>query len=273
MFADARADPAFQKDLEDAYLEEDMETSFRRCIASTAPTAVLSLLQRLGVDGNAKIADVGAGRAHFAYAMSRLSALNITVMEPNDNWYTGTGYLRSLGDHDIEIVNSVDDWRKITCRFDAIISYANVHHWQHIPKVMIDLRRALKPGRYWLMCSEFFANTPDALLGAMHSHATARRYNCYEWPYPASVYADLAASVGLELAGVIPQHYRGNEFLVHHSPAKIDHRDLDVFVDMNLLSGTVDAFWDEVDFFRRARKGKRYYTLPQVMVFRRVSPD
>lgn len=274
MFADARNDPVFASVLQASYLEEDMEASFRRCINSPAPHAVSMLLNRLGLTRGAAIVDVGSGRGHFPYALSRLGHGDLTVMEPNDKWHTGTGYLRSLNDHRISFVGGFDEWRSIANRFDAAVSFGTVHHWQHIPQGMMDLRRTLKAGGYWIMAAEFFANSSREFLSAMYGHDTATRYNSYEWAYPASTYADMAESVGLKLAGVIPHHYRGNAFLASPSPDNIDHSGLDRWVDENLLSGTVEAFWDEVDAMRRTTgKRRRYYTHPQALIFRRVAPD
>ena len=276
MFADARADPAFAEILKLSYLEEDLPASFQRCMDSPAPMAISDVLNRLGVSRDASIVDVGSGRGHFPYALSRLGYDDLTVMEPNDNWHTGTGYLRSLPDHHIKIINSFDTWRGLRNQFDAAVSFGTVHHWQHIPQGMMDLRRTLKPGGYWIMAAEFFANSSREFLSAMYNHNTATRYNSYEWAYPASVYADMAESVGLKLAGVIPHHYRGNAFLASPSPDNIDHCGLDNWVDENLLieGGTVEAFWTEVDALRRTTgKRRRYYTQPQALIFRRVAPD
>tara|TARA_R110000824_G_scaffold118960_15_gene272313 strand:- start:83 stop:1075 length:993 start_codon:yes stop_codon:yes gene_type:complete len=274
MFADAEADPAFANVLEVSFLEQDVAKSYRRCADSLAPKAISDLLLLLGVKKTAPIADVGSGRGHFPNAMSLLGHSDITVMEPNSNFYTGTGYLKSLDNPGIKIINDIPEWRSVSNRFDAVTSYATVHHWQHIPQVMIDLRRTLKADGYWLMCSEFIANDAKSFVKSMYSHPTAFKYNSYEWSYPASVYVDLAESVGLKLVGVIPMHYHGNALQGQVGGEK-DHGRLDAWVEANLLraGGTVEAFWDEVDHFRRHRKGKRYYTQPQAMIFQRHSPD
>jgi hypothetical protein len=196
-------------------------------------------------------------------------------MDPNGKWFSGTGYLKSLPDHNISIVNDLPAWRGTFGKFDAIVSSGTVHHWQHIPAVSIDMRRVMKPGAYWLMISEFIANSPRELIANLKGHPTATRYRSYEWPYSASTYVDLVQSAGFALAAVIPHYYNNNEFLgwcAPHPPGLSVER-FSRQVDEALLTpgGTVEAFWDEVDTFRRRDDGWRIYTSPQVFIFQRVA--
>jgi hypothetical protein len=119
------------------------------------------------------------------------------------------------------------------------------------------------------MISEFFANTPREFLALVNGHPTASRYHSYEWAYPASAYVDLVQTSGFNLVGVIPQKYHGNEFLGYSVP---NDPDLSLWVDENLISpnGTVEAFWSEVDAFRRSCSGNHNYMTPQVLIFQRI---
>lgn len=169
-FKDAEEDEALAEVLRSNFLEKDLAASFQRFQDSRAPAAISKLLGRLGVSLEAPIADVGCGRGHLAFAIHRLGHKNVTAMDPNSEWFTGTGYLKSRSDHNIKIVNSLDQWRDHLCTFDAVVSSGTVHHWQHIPRIAIDLRRVIKPGGYWLMLSEYFANTPREFLTSLNSH-------------------------------------------------------------------------------------------------------
>jgi 2-polyprenyl-3-methyl-5-hydroxy-6-metoxy-1,4-benzoquinol methylase len=271
-FADAERDQVFADILRVNYLEKDLAASFLLFQQSPIPKAIEGLLQRLNVTHQSAIADVGCGRAHLAYSLHKLGYANLTAMDPNGEWYTGTGYLKSLTDHNIKIVNDLAEWSKIFGYYDAIVSSGTVHHWQHVPRVAIDVRRVMKPGAYWLMISEYIANTSLEFLYRLNSHPTATRYNSYEWAYPASVYVDLVQTSGFNLVGVIPKDYNHNEFFRYsdHTNAELSQ-----WVDQNLCApnGTVEAFWSEVDRFRRNDSGSRSYTEPQVLIFQRVEPD
>ena len=268
-FTDAEEDEAFADVLRCNFLEKDVGASFQRFQESRAPAAISKLLGRLGVSLEAHIADVGCGRGHLAFAINQLGYKNVTAMDPNSEWFTGTGYLKSRLDHNIKIVNSLDQWRNHRCFFDAVISSGTVHHWQHIPRIAIDLRRVIKPGGYWLMISEYFANTPREFLSALNNHPTATRYNSYEWAYPASAYVDLVQTSGFLLVGVIPHTYNGNEFASYSAP---NDPELTKWVDENLTtpSGTVEAFWSAVDALRRTNGSPSVYLYPQVLIFQRV---
>ena len=268
-FIEAESDKELAEILRACFLSEDIETSFDNFRKSSIPGAVARLLQRLDINQESAVADIGCGRGHLAYALSKLGFSNLTAMDPNGQWFTGTGYLKSLDDHNIAIENDLAAWRTKVGVFDAVVSSGTVHHWQHIPKVAIQTRCSLKPGGYWLMISEWFANSSRDFVSMMNSHPTATRYNSYEWAYPASVYADLIQVSGFSLVGVVPQRYNGNEFIGDKSA---NDEVLTKWVDENLLSanGTVEAFWSEIDLFRRTNAGDAVFRNPQILIFQRV---
>src|SRR5258708_642942 len=171
-------------------------------------------------------------------------------------------------------MNDLKEWRSSGGKFDAIVSQATIHHWQHIPLVAMDARRTMKPGALWFAFSEYFANSPREFVNAINFHPTASRYGSYEWAYPPSAYVDLIESVGFTLIAAVPYFYRNNEIVgsMRDPPADIDPKRLTEEVDRSLLSGeTVEWFWNEVDMFRRQDHGNRIYTEPQVLVFRRTA--
>lgn len=274
-FEDAKTDEDLAHVLGYAYLQQDRAASFDRFWSTPTPKAISKLLRRLGVTESSSVADIGCGPGHLAHALHRLGYTDVTAMDPNGEWFTGTGYLKSLPGHNIKIVNDLEHWRTIHGRYDAVVSSGTVHHWQHIPQVALDTRRVMKPGAYWFMISEYITNSPLELVALLSNHPTRVRYNSYEWPYPPSAYVDLIESIGLTLVAVIPHFYNNNEFLGWSMPQPPDfsvesfshHVDETLFVP----GGSVDAFWEEVDLFRRQRDGQRYYTSPQVFVFQRLA--
>src|SRR3954447_15535290 len=132
------------------------------------------------------------------------------------------------------------------------------------------------------MGSSSFQRSRVALLT---NHPIAMRYGPYEWPFPASAYVDLIESVGLSLEAVVPLHYAGNRFYQVPLPAppNFDREKFTRKVNQLLHTprATVAEFWDDVDAFRSRPKPKgdpaynvyanRFYTNPQVLVFRRVA--
>jgi hypothetical protein len=269
-YIEAKTDSAVDQLLKTHYLEEDLAASFAAYRNSGVTEVVDNLLIQLGVSRQSQIADIGCGRGHAAHAMYKLGYKNMTAMDPNDKWYTGTGYLKSLSDHTIHIVNSLTEWDRLGGRFRAIISSGTVHHWQHIPQIAIGTRRAMQPGGYWLMMAEYFANSARELVDGLNTHPTATRYGSFEWAYPASAYVDLVQSSGFLLVGVVPLFYRG-ALIFSGCQLPID-TEQDQWVDSHLTEpeGTVEAFWAEVDDWRRGSTQTRNYTVPQVLVFQRV---
>ncbi len=276
VFAEAKSDPGLATLLEQIHLQENRAEAFARFCSSGVANAIGRFLGRFGVTHKSAICDLGCGPGHLAYALHERGFQDITAMDPNGEWYTGTGYLQSIMDRQIHIVNDLKNWRRISGRFDAIVSIATIHHWQHIPLVGIDVRRTMKPGAFWFAFSEYFANTPTEFFRAIKEHPTASRYASYEWAYPPSAYVDLIQSVGFNLIAVVPYFYRANELTgsMRDVPDDVNIETLNRTVDENLvaLGGTVDAFWSEVDHFRRHAHGHRIYTEPQVLVFQRVAP-
>ncbi|MBG0797717.1 class I SAM-dependent methyltransferase [Methylocystis sp. L43] len=285
IYVDAKSDPELASTLKSALLEENAQSSLEFFRESRVPAAVIWLLDRYGLEKESNIVDVGCGRGHGAYALYKNGFSNVSAMDPNPNLTTGTGHLAQLNDHKIRIINDLSSWRKLNSVFDAAISTATVHHWGHIPHISIDLRRTLKPGAYWFMLTEYFANDSAEFFTLLNSHPLAPRYKTYEWPYPAAAYADLIQSVGFALVDVVPLHYKGNAFYMNDLPrdARFDQEKFDRKVDqlLDTKGATVNSFWNEVDDFRRRKSrsraplydlyARRFFTNPQVMVFRRVA--
>lgn len=284
IYRDAEKDAQIALTLRLASLERDVPSSLDFYSASRVPDAIVRLMGMFGIERNASVVDVGCGRGHAAYALMKRGFETLAAMDPNGNHSTGTGYLAAHYSNRIAVINSFDEWRSIFGRFDAALSTSTVHHWPNIPHGAVDLRRTLKPGGYWFMVTEYFANTPKEFFALLDNHPFAKRYGTYEWPYPASAYVDLVESVGMKLVGVVPQHYCGNTFYTADIPppaAKLNVERFSTKVDRLLgKSRTVDAFWREVEQFRKRPMktrnagydiyARRFYTNPQVFIFQRV---
>jgi SAM-dependent methyltransferase len=273
---EAESDEELYKLFQLCFLQKNRDEAFSSFLSSRIVKAISVLLDNFGITTESSIVDLGCGPGHLAHALNRLGYGRVTAMDPNNNWYTGTGYLKSVSDDAIRIINDLDEWRKIIGEFDAIVTQGTIHHWQQIPRVSIDARRTMKPGAFWFAINEYYSISPKDFSNLIRHHPTASRYNSYEWAYPASAYADLIQSVGFSLVAVIPWLYNNCEFLNYTAdvPPGVDIETLSRMVDANLVApyGTVEMFWEEVDFFRRHDQGLRLFSVPQVMVFQRIDP-
>jgi SAM-dependent methyltransferase len=271
----AKSDKALAGLLDSIYLQEDRAQAFAAYSGSEEAAAIAGFIARFGISPTSAICDVGCGPGHLGYALHQRGFGDVTCMDPNGERFTGTGYLRARLGTEIAVVNDLAAWRQTAARFDAVVSKATIHHWNHIPLVAIDVRRTMKPGAFWFAFGEYFANSPRELEQAITRHPTASRYGSYEWAYPPAAYVDLIQSVGLNLVAVVPYFYRRNALVgsMRPVPPDIDLDLLDSTVDAELVAqgGTVDRFWDEVDRFRRQDHGHRIFTEPQVLVFQRVA--
>lgn len=267
---DAKDDPDVASLVDTYHLTGPLSEQIEAYIGQGSAQELAALMARFGIDKCSTIADVGCGLGWIALALDRLGYKNLTAMDPSED---STAYLRESNDHQIEVITSLDEWRTIKHRFDALVSLATVHHWQHIPWISLEARRTMKPGAYWFAAMEWFADTPAEFLQAMITHPTRERYQLYEWAYPVSAYVDLIQSVGFQLVAVIPQGYKKNAFLSvsDGSPTpNLDQDAFDAFVNEHLTgpNGTVELFWAEVDQQRRKPR-RRQFTRPQVLIFQR----
>lgn len=236
--------------------------------------AIAELMDRFGIAKDHCIADVGCGWGSLLFSLDRLGYKDLVAMELSVD---AVRYLQDATQERIEIVTDLVHWKSIRHRFDALVSVATIHHWDHIPWIALEARRTMKPGAYWFVVMEWFADTPAEFIQAMESHPTRVRYHQYEWAYPASTYVDLIQSVGFSLAAVVPFYYRNNSLLTVASqaptPEEIDQEQLDMLVDEHLTgpNGTVEMFWAELDANRRRPAGYKLFTRPQVLIFQRVA--
>lgn len=273
MRADAKTVPEIAKMFEIYNIGGSPSELFERFYNLGAAQSIASLMSRFEIDTDHCIADVGCGWGWLPFSLDRLGYKDLVAMEPSQ----AVMHLEEATNGRVEVITDLDLWREIRHRFDALVSVATIHHWDHIPWIALEARRTMKPGAYWFVVMEWFADTPAEFVQAMETHPTRVRYHQYEWAYPASAYVDLIQSVGFSLTAVIPFYYRNNSLLTISSqvptPKEIDQEQLNRLVDAHLtgVNGTVEMFWAELDANRRGATGYKLFTRPQVLIFQRVS--
>jgi len=260
--------------LESIYLLPGRDADFQRFASSKEFASILRLFHIFGIDKRKSLLEIGGGPGFLTWALHR-QGYSIDLFEPNAEWNTGTGYLRSRVDtHGINVFNDHMAWHASAVHYDAFITKTCIHHFPNIGMVAASLRQKLNDGGRWLAFREQFADTPRELGEALAGHPYCQKFGTYEWFYPAHHYVEAIELAGFRLDTVIPAGY-ANDCLGTYSEgpesaaSRIFTRKIDTIL-VKSPNATVDAFWSEVRRNREKRAGLRVYTRPQVMIFSKI---
>lgn len=259
--------------LEALYLEEDRELSFQRYCASQGFKILFNEIARhVGCDWNAKICEVGAGPGFLAVALAKSGFKNVSMLEPNHEWITGTGFIANTAQkYGVKIWNDLDNWYDSDELYDLIITKACVHHFGNVSKVAAEIRCKIGSEGKWLMFDEYFANSAEELYSALVDHAHVIKYGQYEWPYSAALYVELMQLVGYKLIEVLPNRYENNYIARNiSSNAKLTKIVTVMSKILIKFKMTVIAFKIEKVFDKclGINRKLRLFTLPQLLVFK-----
>lgn len=267
----AKTDSATKTLLELIYLDEDRESSFQRfCTSQEFKTHLNEILRHAGGDWNAKICEVGAGPGFLAVALAKSGFKNISMLKPNNEWISGTGFIANTAQkYGVQIWNDLDIWYNSDELYDLIITKACVHHFGNVSKVAAEIRCKIASDGKWLMFDEYFANSAKDLYLALVNHPHVIRYRQYEWPYSAALYVELMKLVGYKLDEVIPARYENN-YLIRNTVAKVNLAKTVTMITkilvkfrMTVIAFKIEKFMD--NYFAIYR---RLFTLPQLLVFK-----
>lgn len=258
--------------LEVLYLDEDRASSFERyCASKEFKTLLDEILRQAKSDYNIKICEIGAGNGFFAVALAKSGFRNLSILEPNNGWITGTGFIeKTANTHGVRIWNSLDDWYNSDELYDLIITKACVHHFENICKVGTEIRCKISANGKWLMFEEWIANSAGELYYLLANHPHTAKYGQYEWPYSASIYVQLMQMAGFKLTEVIPNKYKNN-YMVRNASYKFKFAlPFTIATEcLRYLGLTVFAFYIENVFVRIFGFKSNYglFSTPQLMVF------
>ena len=258
--------------LEALYLDKDREASFQRFCASKEFKILFNEIARhAGYDWNAKICEIGAGPGFLAVALAKSGFKNISILEPNNEWITGTGFIsNSAHKYGVHVWNDLDEWYESDELYDLIITKACVHHFENVSKVAAEIRCKMCGDGKWLMFDEYFANSAEEFYSALRDHAHVIKYGQYEWPYSASLYVELMQLVGYKLIEVLPNKYENN-YLIRNISSKINQTKIVTVASKILIKFkmTVIAFKIEHYVFNcfKINNKFRHFTAPQLLVF------
>jgi len=259
--------------LETIYLEKDRASSFQRFLASPEFAAKLAEIGRhMQNNKNASICEIGAGPGFLAVGLAMRGYTNVSILEPNGEYVTGTGFIaETAAKHGVKIWNDLNAWYKSDDLYECAITNATVHHFDNVCKVAAEIRCKLAGHGKWLMFDEYFATTSPDLYQALLDHSHVMRYEQYEWPYPATIYVQLLRLAGYELAEVIPRRYKNNHIARNYSgKVALGGAVTQVTRPLIALGMTTIAFNLELlaDRLFGLSRTARLFTLPQLLVFR-----
>lgn len=270
----AKADPQVRKLLEAIYLDENRELSFQRYCESEEFKINLAMVARhVNNNSDAKICEIGAGPGFLALALRMSGFKNVSVLEPNNEWTTGTGFITSTANkYGLRIWNDLDEWYESEELYDCIITKACVHHFQNVSKVAAEIRCKIRDDGIWLMFDEFFANSADELYAGLAGHAHVVKYSQYEWPYPASIYLDLMRTVGFKPSEIIPFRYKNNYLIRNVRGSKTKFQAIVTAITNMLIKFNLTILVFEIEnvFFKTFKVNSKFrlFTFPQMMAFR-----
>jgi 2-polyprenyl-3-methyl-5-hydroxy-6-metoxy-1,4-benzoquinol methylase len=269
----SKNDPNIKDLLETLYLEEDRESSFQRFCASQEFKFLFNEIARhVGYDWNAKICEIGAGPGFLAVALAQSGFKNVNILEPNNEWITGTGFISNTSyKNGVHVWNSLDGWYESDELYDLIITKACVHHFDNISKVAAEIRCKITGNGKWLMFDEYFANSAEDLYTALVDHAHVIKYGQYEWPYSASLYVELMQLVGYKLIEVLPNRYENN-YISRNISGNVKLTKIVTLISKILIKMKLTVFAFKIEkiicSFLNTDKRYRLFTVPQLLVFK-----
>lgn len=271
----AEGDPGAAHILESIYCEADRARAFERFFASRELSVLRGLLGRLGVEPSARICEIGGGPGWLGWALHRLGYRSLEMLEPNDLYNTGTGYLRTRDDaRDIRIWNDLGAWYASPERHDVVLTHNCVHHFRNLSYVAACIRQKLAPGGLWLMTREWYADSPAEVYHLLRSHPYSQRYGLFEYPLPAAHYIEGIELAGFRLKALVPAGYANDTLaLYQQSPGSLRNRLQTAALDLALARApalTAGLYRAERVASLLAGPRFRRFTRPQAALFERV---
>jgi len=265
--------PAVQRLLESTYLDKDRAAAFERFQTGHEFQTMRRLFEILGVQPGMRVCEIGGGAGFLSWALVQAGFKDVTLVEPNGEFNTGTGYLRTRADGaGLRIHNDLHAWHADDARYDLILTKNCIHHFKNMTQAAAAIRQKMRPGARWFAFREQFADTPRELYELLAAHPYCQKYGLYEWAYPASHYVEALELAGFKLGAALPAGYANHALAAYRNDAgDAEARHLTAQVDELLQKGphgTVNAFWNEV---ARNRAGNgatlRFFSRPPLMVF------
>jgi hypothetical protein len=217
--------------------------------------------------------EIGAGSGYLSWALIKAGFEDLTILEPNTHYVTGTGYLTSRPDaQTINCFSSEQCWYEDGRIYDNILTHNCIHHFRGIGYVAACIRTKMRPNARWFALREWYADTAAETYERLLAHPYALKYGVYEFPYSSLQMTQAIEAAGFRLEGVLPAGYR-DDVLAQYVPVLEHHRARDLALDL-LLSRRPGVLADlyRLEHILNACTPAHLalFTRPQLMVFRRV---
>ena len=271
----ASEDPIAKLVLESTYWEPDRDCAFDRFLKSRDFNTTLALLQGWGVQETDSIVEIGAGSGFLAWALHRSGFQDLSILEPNSNWVTGTGYLRSRADAtNLKIENSIAAWYENPIRYEHVLTRNCIHHFPNMTWIAACIRGKLKANSNWFVIREPFVDSSREWYRFMQSHPFSQKYKIFEFACPSSHYINAIELAGFRLKAVVPANFENNCLSQYSEIAGSKWNQRQSAILTWLLGKhpklSVAAYRIETSLPSSIRNWLRWFTRPQVLWFQRV---
>ena len=267
--------PELLRHLRTLYLEPAREQAFDRFLRSLEFSKIKDILSAFDVCGGDAICEIGGGPGFLSWALACSGYRNVHLVEPNSNYNTGTGYLKTLNVDGLRIFSDLAEWYQAEVLYDVVITRNCIHHFKNITQGAAGIRQKLRQNGLWFAFREAFADTSGELYQRLKEHPYCQPFGLYEWYYPSWHYVEAIEMAGFALEAVVPAQYAANALGCYVE--RMEDPNVAAFtahIDgmlRNRRPALVASYWKEVFANRYAGAGRRLFSRPQAMIFR-VAP-
>lgn len=276
----ARTDPAARAVVESMYWETDRALAFQRYLDSLDFKHLLHILKIFKVSFKKPLCEIGGGSGQLSWALSQSGFQDVTLLEPNPRWITGTGYLQTVASGaagQLTLSNDLDAWYASPAKYPAVITRNCVHHFKNISMTAAAIRQKLAKGGLWFMVREWFADSPGELYRKLGEHPYCQKYKVYEFPFPAAHYIEATQMAGFRMVAVVPAGYANNslsEYVNDEGPPST-RRYTRTMTSLLKRHPWITRRLYGMEYFLNRYLGAKFqrFTRPQVIIFRREEID
>ncbi len=259
--------------LESVYWEADRDVAFDRYRQSLDFAKTLSLLDTFKIPKDKPLVEIGGGSGFLSWGLSQSGFKEVSLLEPNPHYTTGTGYLRSRQDTGaITVENSLSKWYASSKKYQTVVTRNCVHHFPNLALVAASIRQKVEPHGYWVMIREPYVQDSSDLYRFMHTHPFSQRYQIYEFAFPPTHYVQALELAGFKLQAVVPAGYANNALSMYSEAAaspRIERFTRAVDWLLARMPSTTVALYRAESSMRRLRRWLQCFSQPQVMLFQR----
>ena len=262
--------------LKGLYCDSDRSSAFTRYLASLEFKAILNLISIFSIDTAAPLCEIGGGPGFLAWALKQSGFSDVSLLEPSNQWLTGTGYLRTRRDSkNIKIVNDLESWYSDQRKYKTIITRNVLHHFRGLTYTIACIQQKIEPSGYWIVVREPTVESASELHDMLAHHPFCQPNGVYEFAYPSSQLVRSFELVGFTLDAVVPREYCNNALRKYiEEPGNRLNRIFTGVIDsiLYLLPNATEKMYRFESLVNSCFPiNVKLFTRPQVLIFRKVS--